>query len=277
MHKLLSTALFVPVVWFACLPVGSAHAQMNRPSLDTSRNELQTAVCLNDWADALAIINPMIGSSEITAGYREELIRFRRQIQTWRDAQADLSNRAPCASIVAEAEADAAAEAAAREETFQAAETARQRAIASQAERQAATVSVAAQCSELAGVIEWGTAEFETIDAQANYSELSSIMNTLSRFDGALGAVVTRLQTLSITDAQLLSYQQSFVSTYQSMRSAVRWASDSMRSALQSGSIEALERTADALDRQADQFDQLTLREETLINQMSAYCGSNPF
>jgi hypothetical protein len=48
--------------------------------------QLQQAVCRNDWEGSLVVINPLIGSPGISPAYREELVRFRRQLQDWRAA-----------------------------------------------------------------------------------------------------------------------------------------------------------------------------------------------
>jgi hypothetical protein len=57
---------------------------------------LQTAVCRNDWDSALVVINPLIGSPNISPAYREQLVRFRSQLQGWRAVEARFASGASC-------------------------------------------------------------------------------------------------------------------------------------------------------------------------------------
>lgn len=56
----------------------------------------QTAICLNQWNEALRAINPAIANPTISPDYRAELITFRRHIQNWRAISATISDLPGC-------------------------------------------------------------------------------------------------------------------------------------------------------------------------------------
>lgn len=58
---------------------------------DELRGEVQRAVCQNDWDVALTTLGRIIGSDDISIEYRESLMRYRRQIQTWQDTNTVLN------------------------------------------------------------------------------------------------------------------------------------------------------------------------------------------
>jgi len=57
----------------------------------------QGSICSNDWAEALRVIGPMIGSPSISPEYRAQLVQYRRQLEAWRASQAVFSGMAGCA------------------------------------------------------------------------------------------------------------------------------------------------------------------------------------
>lgn len=95
----LSTASVLALA-FHVLPA-SAQTQ----SVEQLRTDLQNAVCLNDWDDAVRVTSSLIGSSEITPQYRQELVDFRRELQGWQASQAqfDRSSNPDCAEAIAAA------------------------------------------------------------------------------------------------------------------------------------------------------------------------------
>ncbi|MEL6223577.1 MAG: hypothetical protein AAFR31_13160 [Cyanobacteria bacterium J06627_8] len=264
MNKIVSTLLVAPVMFLGILPIGRAQAQANTSAIDALRDNLQTAVCLSEWDEALSIIGPMIGSSEISADYREELIRYRRQIQTWKDTQADLSSQSSCTSVVAAAEADAIAEADARADELQAAEAARQQAIASQSQVQQNTRSTGAQCTELAVPVNWVVGQARTLLAQTNFSDPSSIFGMLNQLSEVSSQAATSLQAIQLSDSQLQSYQRDLVASYRAYVPAIRTLLDSVNS----GDVSTLQ-------QQNLTIQQSAARELELMNQINAYCGGS--
>ncbi|MEB3210783.1 MAG: hypothetical protein VKL39_05490 [Leptolyngbyaceae bacterium] len=264
MNKVFSTLLFVPVLCVGILPIEPMQAQTSRPSIETLRDELQTAICLNNWDEALSIIGPMIGSSEITQSYREELIRFRQRIQNWRTAQADLSGQPSCASIISAEQAEAAAEAAVRAEQLQAAEAARQEAIASQPQVQQNTRSTDAQCVELATTVNWVVEQSSSLLSQTNFTDASSIFGMLNQLSEVSRQASISLQGLQLSDRQLQTYQQQLIASYQAYIPAIRNLLNSANTGDMSG-----------LQQQNADIQQAAARELEVMNQVNAYCGRN--
>jgi hypothetical protein len=263
MNKLLSTLLLTPVIALGVLPM-QAQAQSRTSSIDALRNDLQTAVCLNNWDEALSIIGPMIGSSEITSDYRNQLIQYRRQIQTWRASQADLSAQPSCAPAIAEAEAAAEAEAIAREGAQQAAEAARRRAIASQPQAQQNNRSTAAQCMELATTVNWVVEQSQSLVAQTNFFDQSSLFGMLNQLSDVSQQASTSLQTLQLSDTQLQTFQQRLISTYRAYVPAI----NNLLGSARSGDMAAVQ-------QQTLDFQEAATREVALMNEVNTYCGSN--
>jgi hypothetical protein len=57
---------------------------------------LQGSVCSNNWNQALHTIGPLMGSPDITPEYRQELARFRYQLESWRAAKSSVPNISGC-------------------------------------------------------------------------------------------------------------------------------------------------------------------------------------
>ncbi|MGJ3245381.1 MAG: hypothetical protein ACFE0I_04820 [Elainellaceae cyanobacterium] len=94
LYKSLSFAILAVVL--SPLPV-----QANSPQ--DLRDQLQQAICLNNWDRASRLIQPLIGFPDITDAYRRDLIQLRRQIQDYRStrAQIDMSHIAECQDLLA--------------------------------------------------------------------------------------------------------------------------------------------------------------------------------
>ena len=60
--------------------------------------QLQSAVCQNDWDGAINALEPLIGVPGITPAYRENLVRFREQLQDWRAAGSFFPEFSGCGS-----------------------------------------------------------------------------------------------------------------------------------------------------------------------------------
>ena len=63
--------------------------------------ELQLALCLNEWEYALDVISPLIASPDISADDREDLVRFRYQLQDLSEAGAVVGNIPNCEAAIA--------------------------------------------------------------------------------------------------------------------------------------------------------------------------------
>ena len=64
-------------------------------------NELELAVCLNEWPYALDVIDPIIASRDISQNYRAELIQFRDQLQHYAVMQAVIPQSSTCDAVLA--------------------------------------------------------------------------------------------------------------------------------------------------------------------------------
>ena len=49
---------------------------------------LERAICLQQWQQAIDITGELIASPAVSTAYRQELLSFRRQLQTWRTSPA---------------------------------------------------------------------------------------------------------------------------------------------------------------------------------------------
>lgn len=58
--------------------------------------QLDRAVCLQQWGQAIDITSRLIASPEVSATYRQELLSFRRQLQTWQVTPVPLTTQASC-------------------------------------------------------------------------------------------------------------------------------------------------------------------------------------
>ncbi|MEM9448579.1 MAG: hypothetical protein AAGA75_08600 [Cyanobacteria bacterium P01_E01_bin.6] len=262
MNKLFCTLLLTPLA-FSSLLLRPAQAQTGDRSLGTLYDDLQTAVCLNNWDEALSVLSPMIGSSEITATYRDELIQFRQQVQTWRARQAVFSDQPNCDSVIAQADAEAAGQASAQEAALQAAAAARQTAATTQPEVRNNTRSTMSQCVDLANVMNWAGSQAESMLGQANFNDLNSLVSMLGGLATVSEQAATGLQGIQLTNRQLQTYQQSFTSLYQRFHQVT----DAFVSSANAGSFNAME-------QQNDQLQNLAEQEFSLINQVNSYCGS---
>jgi Bacterial pre-peptidase C-terminal domain len=91
-----------------CLTVGLAQPAAAQTSatetpaaaevIERLQTDLQFAVCRNDWNQAIQNTNQLIGSEDISADYREQLLRFRYQLQDWRTSGARFANLPNCGS-----------------------------------------------------------------------------------------------------------------------------------------------------------------------------------
>lgn len=65
-------------------------------AVNVLNQELQLAVCLNDWETALTLLGPMIANTTISDAYREDLLQLRYQLQDLNAMSAVVGRVAGC-------------------------------------------------------------------------------------------------------------------------------------------------------------------------------------
>ncbi|MBD2090610.1 PPC domain-containing protein [Microcoleus sp. FACHB-1515] len=84
-------------LWFALFAYGFAlPALAQTPAIDTLQTQLQAAICLNDWPQAIDLTNQLIGSDDLSPEDRESLVNYRSQLQNWRATGARFANLPNC-------------------------------------------------------------------------------------------------------------------------------------------------------------------------------------
>ncbi|MBD2089400.1 hypothetical protein H6F67_05990 [Microcoleus sp. FACHB-1515] len=103
--KFASWVLASTVLLSAIAP--SAHAQ----TANQYQHQLNRAVCLNNWTEALSFVRLLIGSEQTTPQQRQQLVTFRNQLENYRASNAvfDHSGDPNCAAAIAAAPREAAA------------------------------------------------------------------------------------------------------------------------------------------------------------------------
>ncbi|MCG8366518.1 MAG: pre-peptidase C-terminal domain-containing protein [Pseudanabaenales cyanobacterium] len=90
----LTALVLAGLSWVSALEAKSVDAEQLQA-------ELQLAICLNEWAYALDVISPLIASPDISAAYREDLVRFRYQLQDLSESDAVVGNLPNCERAIA--------------------------------------------------------------------------------------------------------------------------------------------------------------------------------
>lgn len=86
-------------LWFALFACGlTLPAFAQTPAIDTLQSQLQTAICLNDWPQAIDLTNQLIGSDDLSPDDRNRLVNSRSQLQNWRATGARFANLPNCNS-----------------------------------------------------------------------------------------------------------------------------------------------------------------------------------
>ncbi|NEQ22528.1 MAG: hypothetical protein F6K28_25780 [Microcoleus sp. SIO2G3] len=93
LHLMRSAAIHLS---FALSLLAALPAVAQTPAIDRLQIELQTAVCQNDWPQAIDRVNQLIGSEELLPENRERLVRYRLQLQSWRASGARFANLPNC-------------------------------------------------------------------------------------------------------------------------------------------------------------------------------------
>ena len=90
----LTAVVVAGVSWVSTLAAEAVNAEQLQA-------ELQLAICLNEWEYALDVISPLIASSDISAAHREDLVRFRYQLQDLSESDAVVGNIPNCEAAIA--------------------------------------------------------------------------------------------------------------------------------------------------------------------------------
>lgn len=75
---------------------GKAYGQPFPTDISEGLARLDRAICLQQWEQAIGITSGLMAADNVSPAYRQELLSFRRQLQTWRIDPAPLSTQASC-------------------------------------------------------------------------------------------------------------------------------------------------------------------------------------
>lgn len=82
-------------------PIFASRVAVAKSDTAALQNELELAVCLNEWPYALSLIDPLIATPNITPGYRSELVQFRHQLQDYATINAVMPTSPTCETVLA--------------------------------------------------------------------------------------------------------------------------------------------------------------------------------
>lgn len=262
MQRITSALLALPIA----LSVGSlmpgtsrsALAQRVAPDIWELHEQLQAAVCQNDWSEALSVINPMLGMSNLSAQYRQDLIQFRQQMLGWR-RQGRVFNNQPNCDRPSNSTSSRPPETPPSEP--QASGPQPDEAIATRPNR-----SLASECEELTTIVDRADAEARSLFQLEGFADLNALLQTLQRLATLSDQIRLSLEAVRFSDFQLRRYQQNFVSVYTQFGQATR------------GFVEAADaNNASDMEAKHSQIQTVTEQETSLINQVNRYCSSaNP-
>ena len=83
-------------VWIGFSMLGQAQAQSFVDDIADGLTQLDRAICLQQWSEAIAITGGLIASSDISSEYRQELLSFRRQLQAWQSSPLPPTSQSSC-------------------------------------------------------------------------------------------------------------------------------------------------------------------------------------
>jgi hypothetical protein len=97
-HPLLSSkgiSAIAALSTFLALPSSAA-----TPSPESLFNDLQLAICLNNWDSAVSLAGSLIASPDLTPAYRENLVDLRNQLQTYQQRNSVIVPPPGCNALV---------------------------------------------------------------------------------------------------------------------------------------------------------------------------------
>ncbi|MGJ3245628.1 MAG: hypothetical protein ACFE0I_06070 [Elainellaceae cyanobacterium] len=271
LKKSRAIALMTPIL--LSLPGFSTvtRAQTQRSEMETLHLNLQVAVCQNDWNRALQYINPMISSPQLTSRSRTELIQFRQQLQTWQSTGAIIANVPNCDEAIASSEASSNEEVEpsrsidwqrVTQPYQQNARSSPAQAARSPANSTAQVNNNRQQCIQLGNIIGYADQQASTGFERANFSDINSLLTTMSQLALISDRAAGDLRGLSISDNQLRGFVTNFVSMYSDFSRSAR----EFVTAANSGNIWTLEASLAEMETMAN-------RGAALANQVNSYCG----
>ena len=77
-----------------------AYGQPVHDDVSKGLAQLDRAICLQQWEQAIDITSGLIASSRVSSDYRQTLLSFRQQLQTWRMSPTPPSSQASCDRIL---------------------------------------------------------------------------------------------------------------------------------------------------------------------------------
>ncbi len=75
---------------------GQAYGQSLPINVSEDLARLDRAICLEQWEHAIRITSELIAAADVSPAYRQELLNFRRQLQTWRVNPTPPSTQVSC-------------------------------------------------------------------------------------------------------------------------------------------------------------------------------------
>jgi len=267
MTRIIATVLLLPILSSSLLlgVIGKrGYAQPNPPTIEQLYRQLQAAVCLNRWDDALALIDPMIESRDISARYREELTAFREQVEEWQSTEAQFLNQPQCDSITAQDQQN-------QQETMLPGQENQTRTSSTDgtdrstdAPRNTPSEEAAllSECMELGNIVNWTDSQANSLFSRTDVDDLNSLVSMLAGLARVSEQAAVNLQAIQLTDSQLHSYQQDFIRVYQGFNRVTQ------------GFVAATgEREYGNMEQSNTQIQNLASQEVELINRVNAYCG----
>ncbi|HHP7245300.1 MAG TPA: hypothetical protein ACFE0H_11500 [Elainellaceae cyanobacterium] len=270
LNKSRAIALMTPIL--LSLPGLSAvtRAQTQMSDMETLHLNLQAAVCQNDWNRALQYVNPMISSSQLTNRSRIELIQFRQQLQIWQSTGATVDNVPNCEEAIAAVEPSSNDSEPSRPIDWQrVTQPYQQNARSSPAQTGISPANSTAQangnrqqCIQLGDIIGQADQHASTAFEGANFSDINSLLTTMSQLAAISDRAAGELQALSISDNQLRGFVTNFVSMYSDFSRSAR----EFVTAANSGNVWTLEASLAEMETMSN-------RGVSLASQVNAYCG----
>jgi len=246
-----------------------AHAQRASQEIWDLHAELQDAVCQNDWNEALSLINPMLGFSNLSSQYRQSLVQFRQQVVGWRNQGRVFESQPNCdrpdaeqsmASRTTESPVSEGREASRERERGRNARSVQRRLSRPSAE--VAANPRASECDSLEAIVNQIDDQARSLSQAEDFASIEALLRTLTELATLSDQAMLRLQAVSLTDFQLRRYQYYFISVYTQFGQATRGFVDAAGTGNQS-----------SMEAKHNQIQQVTDRERELIEQVSRYCA----
>ncbi len=273
---LIAIATAIPLL----TPLQIDPVQAQQRSVSELQNALQTAVCQNDWNQALQLAGNLIGADGISADYRAQLMEYRTQLRSWRDAGARIANLPNCqntppvaATPIPAPQHSSAANWERVAESLNGGEVGRNSpfvpttpsstsSIQNRNSGQNGVLSRAQQCNQVSRII--SPAMNETGRLVQNSSP-QNVVQTIQQAIELAEQTRTGLQAISLTDPSLRSSQQQLIANYGNLIPTSRAIISAFERRDQAGVMSALNTLIPIAEQEA-----------VIIRAIVNYCGSSP-